>query len=97
MKGMGIFSSIFGRSTKHIIPICNVDLKRYLGTWYEIARFPHPFEKDLENVTATYNLRSDGRIEVINSGFKNGMKKVVKGVAWIPDTNCMGKLLVRIL
>lgn len=47
---MGIFNSIFGKSTKDILPICDVDIKRYLGTWYEVARFPHPFEKDLEFV-----------------------------------------------
>ncbi len=81
-------------STKDISPICNVDLKRYLGIWYEIARLPNSFEKDLEYITATYNLRSDGKIEVINSGVKNGEKKLAKGVAWPPDKNCTGKLLV---
>ena len=34
----------------------NVDINRYLGKWYEIARFPHSFEEDLVGVTATYNL-----------------------------------------
>ena len=91
---MGILSIIFGKSTKGISPICDVNLKRYLGKWYEIARLPHSFEKDLEKVTAIYTLRSDGKIEVINAGFKNGEKKVAKGVAWIPDKNCTGKLLV---
>lgn len=79
---MGILSSFFSRSTKEIPPICSVDIKRYLGTWYEIARLPHSFEKGLDNVTAVYNLRSDGKIEVINSGLKNGDKKVTKGVAY---------------
>ena len=83
-----------GKSTKDILPICNIDLKRYLGTWYEIARLPNSFEKGLENITATYNLRSDGKIEVINAGIKNGQKKIAKGIAWIPDKNCTGKLLV---
>ena len=83
-----------GKSTKDILPICNIDLKRYLGTWYEIARLPNSFEKGLENITATYNLRSDGKIEVINAGIKNGQKKIAKGVAWIPDKNCTGQLLV---
>ena len=91
---MGIFSSMFGRSTRDISSICNVNIQRYIGTWYEIARLPHTFEKGLENVTATYNLQSGGKIEVINSGFKNGEKKVAKGVAWAPDKNCTGKLLV---
>ncbi len=56
---MGFFSNLFGKSTKDIERICDVDINRYIGTWYEIARFPHPFEKDLEYVTATYNLLND--------------------------------------
>jgi apolipoprotein D and lipocalin family protein len=91
---MGIFSNKFRKSTKYILPMCNIDLKRYLGTWYEIARLPNSFEKGLENITATYILRSDGKIEVINSGIKNGEKKIAKGVAWIPDKNYTGQLLV---
>jgi apolipoprotein D and lipocalin family protein len=91
---MGILNRKRENSTKDIPTICNVDLKRYLGTWYEIARFPHSFEKDLENVTATYNLKGDGKIEVINAGFKNGKKSVAKGTAWIPDESCSGRLLV---
>ncbi|KJS86264.1 MAG: hypothetical protein JM58_07130 [Peptococcaceae bacterium BICA1-8] len=71
-----------------------VNLERYLGTWYEIARFSHTFEKGLDNVTATYNLKSDGKIEVINAGLKNGEKSVAKATAWIPDKSCTGKLLV---
>ncbi len=47
------------------------DPDRYLGTWYEIARFPHSFEKNLVGVTATYSLRDDGKIKVVNKGFKN--------------------------
>jgi hypothetical protein len=53
-----------GKSTGQ--PSKNLDLKRYLGTWYEIARFPHSFEKDLQGVTATYSLREDGKIKVLN-------------------------------
>jgi len=91
---MGIFNSKSKNSTKGIPAICNVNLERYLGTWYEIARLPHTFEKGLNNVTATYNLKTDGNIEVINSGIKNGEKSVAKATAWIPDKNCTGKLLV---
>lgn len=91
---MGILSSLFGKSTKNIQPICNVDLERYAGTWYEIVRLPHSFEEGLHYVTATYNLRSDGKIEVINAGIKDRVTKVAKAVAWVPDKNCTGKLLV---
>jgi lipocalin len=64
------------------------DLERYLGTWYEIARFPHSFEKDLVGVTATYSLRKDGKIDVLNQGFLHtldGKLKKAKGKAKIPD------------
>ena len=45
------------------------DVRRYEGTWYEIARLPNSFEKGLEKVTAEYKPRSDGGIEVINRGY----------------------------
>lgn len=47
----------------------NFDAKRYLGTWYEIARFDHRFERGLEKVTATYSPRDDGGLNVINKGW----------------------------
>ena len=45
------------------------DTKRYLGTWYEIARFDHRFERGLDKVTATYSLRDDGGLNVVNKGY----------------------------
>ncbi|MBK9291533.1 MAG: lipocalin family protein [Bacteroidetes bacterium] len=54
----------------HIQP---VDLNRYAGTWYEIARFPHRFERNLTGVTATYTLMPNGKIRVENKGFKNSL------------------------
>lgn len=65
--------------------IRNLDLSRYLGTWYEIARFDHSFERDMDNVTAEYLLRDDGMVDVINSGWKNGKYKVANGKARQPD------------
>ncbi|MFW6277115.1 MAG: lipocalin family protein [Prolixibacteraceae bacterium] len=65
-----------------------LDLQRYLGTWYEIARFDHPFERNLVGVTATYELRDDGKIRVINKGYKNtldGKLKTAKGKAKRPN------------
>ncbi|MEM0952786.1 MAG: lipocalin family protein [Pseudomonadota bacterium] len=47
----------------------SVDPERYLGTWYEIARLDHSFERDLRNVTATYSKREDGGINVLNKGY----------------------------
>jgi apolipoprotein D and lipocalin family protein len=91
---MGIVSTIHGKNKNETPPICDVDLERYLGTWYEIARYPHRFEKGLDNATAQYTLRSDGRIQVINSGLRNGKRVEAKAVATVPDKNCTGRLLV---
>ena len=49
------------------------DLNRYLGKWYEIARYDHAFERGLVRTTAEYTLRDDGKIKVLNSGYLNGL------------------------
>jgi len=75
----------------------NVDLQRYMGTWYEIARFPHSFEKGLFGVTATYTLKKNGKVEVLNQGYKDsltGKLKRAKGFAKVPDPNVPGRLMV---
>jgi apolipoprotein D and lipocalin family protein len=74
-----------------------LDLNRYLGKWYEIARFPHSFEKNLVGVTATYSLRDDGKIRVLNQGYKNtldGELSVAEGKAKIPNKLESAKLKV---
>lgn len=48
-------------------------LNRYLGKWYEIARFDHTFERGLVGCTANYSLKDDGTIKVINAGYKNNL------------------------
>jgi apolipoprotein D and lipocalin family protein len=50
-------------------PVTGFDLNRYLGKWYEIARLDHSFERGLSNVSATYSMREDGGVRVINKGF----------------------------
>jgi len=55
--------------------IDSFDAGQYLGTWYEIARLDHSFERGLDNVTATYSLRDDGGIKVINRGLNTNTKK----------------------
>lgn len=45
------------------------EIDRYLGTWYEIARLDHAFERGLNNITAEYSIRDDGGVKVINRGF----------------------------
>lgn len=55
----------------NIETVKEVDLQRYLGKWYEIARFDHSFERGLVGATATYSMREDGKIKVLNQGYKN--------------------------
>jgi apolipoprotein D and lipocalin family protein len=50
-------------------PVKDFEPDRYLGQWYEIARLDHSFERGLSRVTATYSLRDDGGIRVLNRGF----------------------------
>lgn len=75
-----------------------LDIQKYLGTWYEIARFDHSFERGLVGVTAHYSLRPDGKIKVVNSGYKNSLDgefRSAEGKAKIPDpVNAPAKLKV---
>jgi len=79
----------------NITTVKELDLQRYLGTWYEIARFDHSFERGLVGATATYSLRDDGKIKVLNQGYKNtldGELSVAEGKAKL--TGEPGKLKV---
>ncbi len=83
---------------KTLTTVPNVDLDRYTGKWYEIARLPNSFEKGLVCCTAEYKLRDDGKISVTNTGKQEdgkGKIKSVHGTAWIPDKNEPGRLKVR--
>lgn len=68
-------------------PVRNFDINRYLGSWYEIARFDYRFEKNLSNVAAQYSLDVKGNVKVINSGynFKTNEWKSVEGIAKFRD------------
>ena len=55
----------------NVEPVGNFELTRYLGKWYEIARYDHSFEEGLSDVTATYSMREDGGVKVINRGFSS--------------------------
>lgn len=67
-------------------PIVTVDLQRYLGQWYEIARLDHYFERGMEQTVAEYTKLDDGYIQVINSGFKDGKFKTSVGKAKVTAT-----------
>jgi apolipoprotein D and lipocalin family protein len=87
-----------GAQEKPLQVVPRVDLDRYLGTWYEIATIPQRFQKDCVGVTATYTLRDDGKIEVLNKCRKktlDGELKTAKGKAWVVDKETNAKLKVQ--
>lgn len=76
------------RSTDHLKPVTGFDTRKYMGTWHELARFPHSFEKDLHDVTAHYSLRKNGSISVENRGvLPDGTVKISHGVAFPTGEN----------
>ena len=84
------------------VVVNSVDLNRYIGVWYEIARIPNRFQKDCaRNTTATYSLREDGNIDVVNRCVEeDGTVIEAKGIAKVADTASNAKLevsFVRIL
>lgn len=62
-----------------------LDIPRFMGKWYEIARYEHTFEKGMTYVTAEYSLLPDGKIRVINRGMKNEKPKEIIGKARQPN------------
>lgn len=86
----GILAALLACQTTGPPPatVAAVDLDRYLGRWYEIASFPHRFQRDCVATTADYRRREDGRIRVENrclDGSFDGAVRSVEGVAWVPD------------
>lgn len=76
-------------------PAKPVELSRYLGRWYEVARYEQGFQKDCDGVSADYALRDDGMIAVINTCRKpDGAIKQAKGKAKVVDTATGAKLKV---
>jgi len=72
------------------------ELSKYLGTWYEIARLDHSFERGLSNVTAEYSLRKDGGVRVINRGYsaEEGKWEQAEGKAYFVEDSDTGHLKV---
>ena len=79
-----------------VTPVSGFELNRYLGTWYEIARLDHPFERGLEQISATYTLREDGGIDVLNKGFnaQKGEWNEAEGKAYFVSDASTGHLKV---
>lgn len=92
---MGLISGCIG-VPDGVSVIDNFDINRYLGQWYEIARLDHSFERGLVRVKAEYQLREDGGISVINSGFNqsSGEHKTAIGKAFFTGASNRGSLKV---
>jgi len=81
---------------ENVKPVDSFDATRYLGTWYEIARLDHAFERGLTQVTATYSLRADGGLKVVNQGWsaQDGTWKSATGKAFFVKDPGQGYLKV---
>ena len=80
----------------NVEPVKGFELPRYLGKWYEIARFDHSFEEGLSEVTATYSMRNDGGVKVINRGFskEDNSWDEAEGKAYFVESETIGHLKV---
>lgn len=75
----------------------DLDLQRYLGTWYEVARFDSFFQRGCYATKATYSRRDDGELRIVNEchdGSPTGEVKKAEGKAWVEDPKEPGKLQV---
>ncbi len=79
-----------------ITPVSPFELNKYLGTWYEIARLDHFFERNLDKVSATYSINADGSVKVINKGFNTQTQRWTEAVgkAKFVETQDIGYLKV---
>lgn len=81
---------------ENVSPVTGFNVDRYLGTWYEVARFDHSFERGLEQVTAEYSLRDDGGVQVVNQGFNRAKERWerAEGKAYFIGSSDVGRLKV---
>jgi apolipoprotein D and lipocalin family protein len=77
-------------------PVKDFDINRYMGTWYEIARLDHSFERGLTHVTAVYRLINEGGVRVVNSGYSTEDNEwtSAEGRAYFAGSNDEGYLKV---
>ncbi len=64
----------------------SLDLNRFMGRWYEIARFDHKFERDMEQVTTMYSIGKNGNVKVVNQGLKGTKWKTSEGKGKLTTT-----------
>lgn len=90
MRTLLLFSFLFFMGcSSHYAPLKTVekvDIQKYAGTWYEIARYEHSFEKGCSDVNATYTLEAEGKIKVVNRCMRSDGLSKAEGVAYATDT-----------
>ncbi|WP_035477379.1 lipocalin family protein [Aliagarivorans taiwanensis] len=96
-----VLASLFGLTAclgmpNSVKPVTDFELDNYLGTWYEVARLDHSFERGLSQVSAEYSLRDDGGVRVINRGYsaEKGEWKEAEGKAYFVQDSQTGYLKV---
>lgn len=94
LSGILCFLLISCGSATKVPPVTALDIDKYSGVWYEIARYDHIFERNMENVSATYTINSDGSVNVLNKGIKDGKEKSITGKAYRPADGQPGILKV---
>ncbi len=91
--------TILAAKPSKIETVRNVDLDRYTGTWYEIARMPNKHEKGMVEVTSTLKKVGKNRYQLISSGYKGsrgGKQSTIRGTVEIPDRNNTGNLKLKV-
>lgn len=94
---ISMFALFSCKSGKELSTVSRVDLEKYSGKWYEIARLPNSFEKGLKCVTAEYSLMENSKVKVVNSGHEIGNpqnKQTAEGKAKVPNADYPGRLKV---
>lgn len=96
---LGLAAGCAGPAARSAPPpvVARVDLSRYVGTWYEIARFPFRLQEGCYGTVATYALRSDGGVSVVNQcrkGDFGGELAIARGTARVVDPETNAKLRV---
>ncbi|MCM1177130.1 MAG: lipocalin family protein [Bacteroidales bacterium] len=67
------------------MPVKSLEIEKYIGKWYEIARYDNRFERWMDNVTADYSITKKGKVKVVNSGWKDGKQRNSRGRARQPS------------
>ncbi|MCB2200305.1 lipocalin family protein [bacterium] len=102
LSGVGLVLAVLRRRKLRENPpetVAEVDLAKYAGLWYEIARLPSSFQQDCAGSTAFYELRDNGTLSVRNHcyvGTLDGPEREISGSAWISDPEQPARLKVRL-